>query len=139
MAIVYCPKCKDQREHDVVRTAQGRVYTCRICGGVMVRPLKGYGRWRPGEGISTNPLNILGDGKPRVFSTYDPLPGEPCEYRKKTTIRAVKMSAEFEVVTIEGSVKGKAGDWLAKGVNGELYPINAEVFEKTYEEVNGGV
>ena len=134
MAIVFCPKCDDQREHTVVKTSTGRVYTCKVCGGVMVRPLKGYGKWKSGEDLTANPLN----GVCPTFSTYDPLPGEPREFRKKTTIRAVKISSAFEVVTLEGAVRGKAGDWLAKGINNELYPINAEVFEKSYEEVDGG-
>jgi hypothetical protein len=45
------------------------------------------------------------------------------------------MDKDFMVLTLEGTVKGKAGDWLAKGVKGELYPINKEIFEQTYEEV----
>ena len=55
-------------------------------------------------------------------------------YRKKSLIHAVKIECEFEVRTLEGVMKGKAGDYLAKGIRGELYPISAEIFEQTYEE-----
>ena len=72
----------------------------------------------------------------KVFRTGKddlPHPEFAGEYRKKTTIRAVRMEKDFAVLTLEGMVKGKAGDWLAKGVKGELYPIAADVFDRTYE------
>jgi len=56
-------------------------------------------------------------------------------YRKKTTIEAVQMKEEFSVWTLEGKMRGKAGDFLAKGIEGELYPIDSEIFFKTYEEI----
>jgi hypothetical protein len=42
------------------------------------------------------------------------------------------MEEPFEVETMEGTLRGKAGDWLMIGVEGELYPCDAKVFEKTY-------
>jgi len=74
----------------------------------------------------------------KVFITYKdelPHPKRIKQYRKTTTIRAVRMEKDFAVLTLEGLVKGKAGDWLARGVKGELYPIAADVFDRTYEEV----
>lgn len=70
------------------------------------------------------------------YETYDELPGDPKEYRKKATatIRAVQIPEGFSVKTMEGWVEGKHGDWLARGIDGELYPINKEVFARTYDE-----
>jgi len=65
----------------------------------------------------------------------DPFTSPWHEYRKTTTIFASQMKVPFEVNTIEGLHSAKAGDWLAVGVEGELYPIDAEVFTKSYEEV----
>jgi len=57
-------------------------------------------------------------------------------YRKKPVgVKAVQMEKEFEVGTLEGVLKGKAGDYLIEGVKGELYPYDKEIFEETYEEV----
>lgn len=28
-----------------------------------------------------------------------------------------------------------SGDWIIKGVNGELYPCRDDIFKKTYEQV----
>ena len=39
------------------------------------------------------------------------------------------------IVTLEGRMKIKIGDWIIKGVNGEFYPCKPDIFEKTYEEV----
>lgn len=41
------------------------------------------------------------------------------------------------IKTLEGLMRGSPGDWIIKGVNGELYPCKPEIFEKTYERVDG--
>ena len=37
--------------------------------------------------------------------------------------------------TLEGSVVAKIGDWIIKGIEGELYPCKHEIFIQTYEPV----
>jgi hypothetical protein len=39
------------------------------------------------------------------------------------------------IKTLEGIMKGDYGDYIIKGVNGEIYPCKPEIFEKTYEKV----
>lgn len=58
------------------------------------------------------------------------------EFRKTATTRATRVPVPFEVETLEGLHTGKAGDWLAIGAHGEMYPIDAAVFEDTYEPVD---
>lgn len=41
----------------------------------------------------------------------------------------------FKVQTLEGIMQGNRGDYLIRGVEGELYPCKGNVFEKTYEKV----
>lgn len=41
------------------------------------------------------------------------------EYRKTATIKAGQIGAPFMVDTLEGTFTGKAGDWLAEGIDGE--------------------
>ena len=50
-------------------------------------------------------------------------------------IKAIQMDKDFEVETLEGNHKGKAGDFLLQGVNYEVYPCKKEIFEKTYMKV----
>lgn len=37
--------------------------------------------------------------------------------------------------TLEGTHHASVGDYIIRGVNGELYPCKPDVFAKTYEEV----
>ena len=43
---------------------------------------------------------------------------------------------ELFVDTLEGTHHASIGDYIIKGVNGELYPCKPDIFEKTYEIVN---
>lgn len=38
-----------------------------------------------------------------------------------------------EIKTLEGTMIANAGDFIIKGVNGEIYPCKPDIFEKTYE------
>ena len=37
--------------------------------------------------------------------------------------------------TLEGKLLITKGDWIIKGVQGEFYPVKADIFEETYELV----
>lgn len=39
----------------------------------------------------------------------------------------------IEILTLEGSLSARLGDWIIKGVKGEFYPCKADIFEATYE------
>jgi hypothetical protein len=57
-------------------------------------------------------------------------------YKKRPIeIEAKQMDAPFEVATLEGTMKGKAGDYLVKGIQGEMYPVDKDIFEASYDEV----
>lgn len=63
--------------------------------------------------VSTN--EIILHGKSSGFDHYDDT---------SCTIR-----------TLEGNMRGEYGDYIIKGVQGEIYPCKSEIFEKTYEKV----
>jgi hypothetical protein len=42
---------------------------------------------------------------------------------------------ELLIETIEGTMRCRVGDWLIRGVKGELYPCKPDIFEATYEAV----
>jgi hypothetical protein len=52
--------------------------------------------------------------------------------KKPITIKCIQINEPFEVETLEGKMKGKAGDWLMIGINGEMYPCDDSIFKKTY-------
>lgn len=37
------------------------------------------------------------------------------------------------ISTLEGDHEARPGDWIIKGVKGELYPCKPDIFEATYE------
>jgi hypothetical protein len=44
-------------------------------------------------------------------------------------------SQGFSIRTLEGRMTAGLGDWIIRGVKGELYPCRHDIFEQTYEEV----
>jgi hypothetical protein len=42
---------------------------------------------------------------------------------------------EMVIHTLEGDMYAYPGDWIAKGIKGEFYPIKNDIFEATYELV----
>ena len=43
--------------------------------------------------------------------------------------------SELFIKTLEGDHHATVGDYIIKGVKGELYPCKPDIFEMTYEEV----
>ena len=39
------------------------------------------------------------------------------------------------ITTLEGNIYAEPGDWIIRGVKGELYPCKPDIFEATYEPV----
>lgn len=42
---------------------------------------------------------------------------------------------EIQIQTLEGDMYAGVGDWIIKGVKGEFYPCNPDIFTATYEPV----
>lgn len=41
----------------------------------------------------------------------------------------------MEILTLEGTLKASKGDWMIKGIQGEIYPCKDEIFKQTYERI----
>ena len=41
----------------------------------------------------------------------------------------------MELKTLEGVMLARPGDWIIRGVKGEVYPCKPDIFEATYEPV----
>lgn len=39
----------------------------------------------------------------------------------------------IEIATLEGRMTAQVGDWIIRGVKGELYPCKPDIFAATYE------
>ena len=65
----------------------------------------------------------------------DPFKLNWLKFRKKPVlVEAIRMENCFTVETLEGTMFGNAGDYLIRGIEGELYPCKSDIFKKTYEE-----
>ncbi len=53
--------------------------------------------------------------------------------KKPIPMRCCQILEDFEVETLEGTMRGKAGDWLMVGASGEMWPIKDKIFRETYE------
>lgn len=41
-----------------------------------------------------------------------------------------------KIKTLEGTMYAMAGDYIIRGVMGEIYPCRADIFEETYEAID---
>jgi len=49
---------------------------------------------------------------------------------------AERMSGgRFRISTLEGLMTANPGDWIIRGVKGEVYPCKPDIFEATYDTV----
>jgi len=55
--------------------------------------------------------------------------------KKPVIIEARRLTTQMEVLTLEGIMRGSAGDWLIKGVEGEKYICKDAIFRQTYEPI----
>jgi hypothetical protein len=51
-----------------------------------------------------------------------------CDFKKYSINEAY-----CEIETLEGVMRGNGGDYIIKGINGEIYPCKPDIFAKTYE------
>jgi hypothetical protein len=53
--------------------------------------------------------------------------------KKPIPIKCAQIPETFEVETLEGMMKGKAGDWLMIGIDGEKYVCDNSIFKRSYQ------
>jgi hypothetical protein len=46
-------------------------------------------------------------------------------------------TAMIAIDTLEGTMFADPGDWVIRGVQGEFYPCKPDIFDATYEPVDG--
>ena len=83
---------------------------------------------------STSDINI---SPFNVFLTKDYLEGAKKYTKRAVTVRAKQIKLKKDnaipvVQTLEGTMRGKEGDYLIEGIKGELYICDQEIFNETY-------
>lgn len=61
----------------------------------------------------------------------------PDWFMDKVTDNTIIIYADVtcDIKTLEGTMKAGYGDYIIKGVKGELYPCKPDIFKQTYDEV----
>ena len=59
--------------------------------------------------------------------------------KKPIAVQAYQTEEEIYIETLEGVMKADKGDWIIRGVKGELYPCKPDVFDLTYEETDNTI
>lgn len=52
-----------------------------------------------------------------------------------TDLTVITTERRCHIRTLEGQMSGDHGDWIIKGINGELYPCKDDIFHATHEAV----
>jgi hypothetical protein len=69
------------------------------------------------------------DGQNRIRGCYVASDGTPRDTPdEQDTIGA-------KIQTLEGEMFAREGDWIIKGIKGELYPCKPDIFAATYEAI----
>lgn len=70
----------------------------------------------------------------KTFDTFEQVDGMDGCMKKPIVVHAKRIDEEFRVNTLEGNFKqGKPGDYLMRGIEGELYICDGTIFEKSYD------
>ena len=73
----------------------------------------------------------------KTFSTFEQVEDMNRCVKRPIIVHAKKITEEFRVNTLEGNYKqGKSGDYLMRGIDGELYICDGAIFERTYDFVS---
>ena len=72
----------------------------------------------------------------KTFATFENVADMlPC-MKRPIVVHARLIDEEFRVNTLEGDYKqGKPGDYLMRGIDGELYICDGPIFERSYDWV----
>lgn len=76
--------------------------------------------------------------KPVVIDAHRWNPAENPSALPDWLVRQIELNPDYDgdallIKTLEGTMRANAGDWIIKGVKGEIYPCKPDIFEATYE------
>ena len=91
-------------------------------------------RWDTwGEMCAHADVGRVGEGKPQ--GCYIDWDGNPTDNYPGSGPEGQEARIGLYIPTLEGLMVGTEGDWIIRGVKGELYPCKPDIFAATYEPV----
>lgn len=103
-----------------------------------VTTLEGVSEAKKGDYIVTGVDNEQWAIKPKWFhGAYTHIEGDTYQ-RKPQILEAVQIDEPDVVSAPTGDINGDPGDYKVTGTSGEQWFVKPDIFEKTYEKLNGG-
>ncbi len=92
-------------------------------------------------GLTNNPVDLSQPGDPNVhleMPDWMPrcLPALQTEALTRASVGVGQVSRFMDCLyigTLEGTMAAMPGDWIIRGVKGELYPCKPDIFAATYD------
>lgn len=76
--------------------------------------------------VSKKPIPVI--AMEYTGKNYD----EVKKFCKDCVYKSTEDNKTIYIKTLEGNMKCKIGNYIIKGIDGEFYPIQRDIFEKTY-------
>lgn len=74
-----------------------------------------------------------------TLGSFQPPTGEDDWVAPESGVSIDPATGDMLIATLEGVMHARLGDWIVRGVQGEFYPVRADIFEATYDpEPEGG-
>lgn len=92
-------------------------------------------KWTGGHDQVEDPewiVEAIDEGVAEIKRLYNTSLGEITE---ECTLDTVSSSIVLQIKTLEGLMAAQPGDYIIRGVVGEIYPCKPDIFEATYEMV----
>jgi len=80
-------------------------------------------------------LNFVLDG----HEDFSHLPKAPDDPHINSGIGHTPADGKLYIPTLEGTMTANPGDWIIRGVKGEIYPCKPDIFAATYESEESSV
>lgn len=104
---------------------------CSVCAreaGRDVRPSRAYRRFRK-RPVEVVAVQWTGDNTAELWDAFS----------AANIYGPTEKNPDWLIMTtLEGDMRANIGDWIIKGVQGEIYPCKPDIFEATYERVSDG-
>ena len=75
-----------------------------------------------------NPIGADAESEMDYFEKFD-----QWAEKNQGDVKIMYSGSQLMVPTLEGVMIASPGDWLIKGVKGEIYPCKPDIFDATYE------
>ena len=88
--------------------------------------------------VEIEAVQWTGENRQEIFEFLaGPRPATTETYESNCYIDHSRVEGGLVIITLEGEHVASIGDYIIRGVQGEYYPCKPDIFQQTYDVVNG--